>query len=165
MDILEELETIKQQSLILKVQIPLVGLFGSGEQRQVTLKADVGITDGKQVRLLVEVDGGYHFGKDSGRGRPPTSVEHDMKKERYALENRIPMVRISTNLVSKPEKYWRALFEEAITRALHVKCFSICRLSNTACYLDTIYGSLRKGTALEVEDSVIDVPLLYRAGS
>lgn len=159
-DHLNSFDVLKQRSLTVKSQARYVGLFGSGNVHRVTLKADMAIMDGDQVRLFVEVDGGYHFGKKERDGVVQSSIEHDLKKENYALEHEVPMIRISTNLVSKPEEYWKSTLEDAVTKALQDRRFSICRLSNTNCYLNTVYGSKRKDTVLEVVDPKIVVPSL-----
>lgn len=166
LDMLNNFEALKRLSLTLKVQPQFVNLFGSGEVRQYTLKADIGIMDGDKVRLFVEVDGGYHFGKHERRNQKCANhtIEHDLKKEKYALEHGVPMIRISTNLVSKPEKYWKSVLEDAVMTSLRANSFMICRLSNTECYLNTVYGLKRKNTVLEVMDPKIVVPSLYAHG-
>lgn len=129
-------------------------LYGSGAKRLYHLMADCAIVQNDKVVLFIEVDGGFHFGLVKYGGQACTTMEHDLKKEKYCIKHGIPMFRISTNMVNKDEKFWKPLLKQSIEASLAGCMKGIVRVSNTSCYL-SLYASKRIGTALEVHDSIV----------
>jgi hypothetical protein len=112
--------------------------------------------------LLVEVDGGHHFFDDvysySDQGNRHHKV-HDLRKERYAVSNGTPMLRICTQTVGTNACDWQCWMRSCILMAAKgTLAAGIYRLSVYDSYnRSPFYMSMREDDA-ELKTAVAPVP-------
>ncbi len=74
------------------------------------LSFDISVENGDgKCLLLVEVDGGHHFGCGHAllKRDDDHTEEHDVMKERFCITNRIPLARIEVDTVRKGRADWK----------------------------------------------------------
>lgn len=82
---------LKSHNLDYKIQYEFANLKGSNGG---SLKFDFAILDKSSLKLLIEYDGEYHFSKLHKNDGYETIIEHDNAKNKYCIENNIPLIRI-----------------------------------------------------------------------
>jgi hypothetical protein len=121
-------------------------------------RADFAIVDKDgNVLAIIEVDGWYHF-NEYKKGRITDinrSKEHDLMKERWCLERKIPMVRISTSFIKRGIDAWWPSFWTTVNDVCNGEGRLFSRLSHDCCYVSGSYFDRRIGTVLEVDDDPV----------
>ena len=117
------------------------------------------VVDGHIVPLLYgEVDGGHHFSDQcrygSTRAFKHTAFEHDERKEKHAIREKIPMARVEQETAFYDKANWACWLQSVIEAAVLLTLPShIYRLSCGSHYVTGEYAQRRAG------DKKIDVTL------
>jgi len=125
-------------------------VFGSYKR---PTRFDIAVVKGMSVELLIEVDGGQHFRLRTGFKCDHEAIRaRDLAKEVYAVQNKVPLVRIYQQDVWNDAFDWKATltcFLGAMSKGeLHPKVYR----QPHALYHSGEYAALRVGTIVEVGD-------------
>lgn len=121
------------------------------------LRFDFAIVKGGVLLMILEVDGGHHFGFGSAKYTTEVKaaqyLENDLKKEQYCIAKKVPMLRIEVETIRQNYMHWHVWLQ------LHIQAMvggqlsaGVRRLSRGNHYSDGVYADKRK-----------DVPSLQEA--
>ena len=118
------------------------------------LEFDIVALQNTRIVLIIEVDGGHHFDPDysygTGDSRPRHTITHDLKKEMFAIEHGIPMLRLEQRTVESDSLSWESWLHDHVRGALTKQIpLNVYRMSSGSQYSSGLYEATRKGTVLE----------------
>ena len=103
-------------------QIRDPNLRGIGDK---PLSIDAAISEDNRLLLYIEIDGGHHFFDDvygfkyyRAHGGSVQSGIHDLRKEKFAMEHSIPMMRICVATVRENKDNWTGWTQACILKAV-----------------------------------------------
>lgn len=121
------------------------------------LRSDFGLMRNSNTLMYIEVDGGYHFGKNSNwtlsesescfRDGFDKTVRHDLIKE---MNCQVPLARVCTDTIHQNPEKVRQWIKELLLMEARGCLEGIHRFSKYRKYSTTVYARLRQGSSIEV---------------
>ena len=130
----------KELDLVTEFKDPLLKGIGGNP-----LRFDIAIVDKVgHPMVFVEIDGPHHFIRGFW-GTDSHTIEHDLKKEKYAADHFITMLRIEASVIRSAIP-WEEWLKDKVTVAIDRRGAAIHRLSKGSHYTSGEYASLRAGS-------------------
>ena len=95
--------------------------------------------------VLIEVDGGHHFGGGHAhlKGDRDHTLEHDLRKERFAYTIGATVLRLEVRTVTTEKANWREWLRSKVDEAIQFPRSAIHCISHGNQYVSGPYGDLR----------------------
>lgn len=131
-----------------KGEVPFAKHIGS-------LRLDIGISEKNMLVLGIEVDGAQHFRLSTGFKCNHEDIrKRDLSKELYAMQNRIPMIRVFQESVWAGEYNWRQSLSNFIEELANNNLQPMIYREPHKVYQEGAYATMREGSIVDVSIGV-----------